>query len=229
MTEIKKIYSNRCFIEGVLQPATIEYADGKITAIDFQKLSDATDLGNNIIMPGVIDAHVHVNEPGRTSWEGFETATQAAVAGGITTLADMPLNASPVTTTIEALTQKIKSTDGKLSMNIVFYGGLIPENINEQLSDLLQSGIRGIKCFLVHSGIDEFPNVSKSDLEMAMPIIAKYNIPLLAHCEMYDEDIETGLSADIGNYSKYLASRPKKWENDAIQMMIELSLSLIHI
>ncbi len=222
MSEIKSIYSNRCWIDGKLQPATIHCADGKITAIDFCEMPGSINVGDDILMPGVIDAHVHVNEPGRTEWEGFETATQAAVAGGITSFADMPLNASPVTTTIDAFHEKINSTKGKCAMNVAFYGGLIPENINDQLPVLLQSGISGIKCFLVHSGIDDFPNVTKADLEKAMPVIAKYKIPLLVHCEMYDEIVETGLQEDTGNYAKYLASRPKKWENEAIEMMIDL-------
>ncbi len=221
MTEIKSIYSDRCWVEGKLQPATVYCMERKIVAIDFLKDPDAVDMGKDVLMPGVIDVHVHVNEPGRTDWEGFETATRAAVAGGITTIVDMPLNASPVTTNIFAFQQKTEAAKNKLNSNVAFYGGLIPENANN-LEELLSSGIVGIKCFLVHSGIDEFPNVSRKDLDIAMPVIAKYNIPLLVHCEMYDAEEETGLSKDTGNYKKYLASRPKHWENEAIKMMIEL-------
>ncbi len=221
MTEIKSIYSERCWIEGKLQPATIHCKEGKISAIDLFRQPDALDMGNDVVMPGVIDVHVHVNEPGRTDWEGFETATKAATAGGITTIVDMPLNASPVTTNIIALQQKIEAAQHKLHTNVAFYGGLIPENASS-LEDLLSSGIVGIKCFLVHSGIDEFPNVTRQDLEIAMPVIAKYNMPLLVHCEMYDTEVESGLSSDVGNYKKYLSSRPKEWENNAVAMMIEL-------
>jgi allantoinase len=221
MAEIKSIYSNRCWVEQKLQPATIHVSKGKIIAIDFCESPDALNVGNDILMPGVIDAHVHVNEPGRTEWEGFETATQAAAAGGTTTIVDMPLNASPVTVNVESLHLKIKSTENKLFVNVAFYGGLVPQHMSA-LDELLRSGISGIKCFLVHSGIDEFPNVIKADLEMAMPVIAKSNLPLLAHCEIHDETIDSGLLSDTGNYSKYLASRPKKWENEAVEMMIDL-------
>ena len=221
MSDYKSIYSNRCWVGGKLQPATVHFKSGIIIGIDFSESPDAINVGDDILMPGVIDAHVHVNEPGRTEWEGFETATQAAAAGGTTTIVDMPLNASPVTTSVSNLNEKIKSTFRKLNVNVAFYGGLIPENF-EDLDSLLLSGICGIKCFLVHSGIDEFPNVTKNDLEKAMPVIAKYNIPLLAHCEIYEKEIDNGFTNDTGNYSKYLASRPKSWENDAVEMMISL-------
>jgi len=221
MSDINHIFSNRCWIQGKLQPATVHCKNGQIIAIDFFKSDNATDVGEDILMPGIIDAHVHVNEPGRTSWEGFETATKAAAAGGITTIVDMPLNASPVTTNITALNEKIAATKNKLTVHVAFYGGLIPEN-SSYLEELLQSGISGIKCFLVHSGIDDFPNVTKIELEAAMPVIAKNKITLLAHCEIHDTLIDTGLASDTGNYVKYLESRPKKWENDAVAMMIDL-------
>ncbi len=221
MPEIKSIYSNRCWLNQKLQPATIHCDAGKIVAIDFFKSPDVIDVGDDILMPGVIDAHVHVNEPGRTEWEGFETATQAAAAGGTTTIVDMPLNASPVTINVESFHLKIKSTENKLFINVAFYGGLVPQHVSE-LEELLRSGISGMKCFLVHSGIDEFPNVTKDDLELAMPVISTYKMPLLAHCEIQGEIVDTGLLSDTGNYSKYLASRPKKWENDAVEMMIDL-------
>ncbi len=204
-----------------LQPATIIFSEGKIIDIIFSRIDDAENCDDNIIMPGVIDVHVHVNEPGRTEWEGFDTATQAAAAGGTTTIIDMPLNASPVTTTVVAFQQKLKSTENKLHVNCGFYAGLIPSNVNN-LEDLLQTGVLGIKCFLTHSGIDEFPNVTKEDLEIAMPIIAKHNIPLLIHCELYDEEVKCDFENHPTSYQHYLASRPKKWENDAIKMMIEL-------
>ena len=108
----RKIYSSRVWVENKLQPATITFNNG-ITAIDFNKSADAEDFGNAVIMPGVIDVHVHINEPGRTEWEGFETATQAAAAGGSTTIIDMPLNASPVTTTLDAFNKKLKRPKAK--------------------------------------------------------------------------------------------------------------------
>ncbi|MEP6676659.1 MAG: allantoinase AllB [Ferruginibacter sp.] len=221
MNTSQKIYSSRCWIENKLQPATIVYEEGLITGIHFSKLSGATDAGDHIIMPGIIDAHVHINEPGRTDWEGFDTATQAAAAGAVTTIIDMPLNASPVTTTLKAFNEKINATKNKLNVNVGFYGGLIPGN-TKHLEALIDAGVLGIKCFLTHSGIDEFPNVTEKDLDEAMPVIAKHHIPLLVHCELFENEIETGLENDPVNYKKYLASRPKQWENDAIALMIKL-------
>ncbi len=216
----KSIYSNRCWVEGKLQPAAICFEDGIITEIHFKKIEGATDVADFILMPGVIDAHVHINEPGRTDWEGFDTATKAAAAGGITSIVDMPLNASPVTTTVSAFKLKLDESTNKLHVNVGFYGGLIPGNQNH-LEALIQAGVLGIKCFLTHSGIDEFPNVGEKELDEAMPLIAKYKLPLLAHCEL-DEVCENELDQFPTSYQTYLASRPKKWENDAIDMMIKL-------
>lgn len=230
----RKIYSSRVWVENKLQPATISFTYGTITEIHFEKINDAEDFGNNIIMPGVIDVHVHVNEPGRTEWEGFDTATQAAAAGGTTTIIDMPLNASPVTTTLDAFNQKLEASKGKLNVNVGFYAGLIPSNVSN-LEPLLKAGILGIKCFLTHSGIDDFPNVSEKDLDEAMPIIAKFNIPLLAHCELYDSEIECDFENNPTSYQHYLASRPKKWENDAIDLMIRMcrkhncAIHIVHV
>jgi allantoinase len=215
----RKIYSNRVWVEGKLQPATICFQNGTISNIHFDQQDDAENLGNLVIMPGVIDVHVHVNEPGRTEWEGFETATQAAAAGGTTTIVDMPLNASPVTITLNAFEQKLTSTEGKMNVNVGFYAGLVPGNANH-LEAMIQAGVVGIKCFLTHSGIDEFPNVTEKDLDKAMPIIAKYNLPLLAHCELYETEVESDFENNPTSYQHYLASRPKQWENDAIDLMI---------
>lgn len=215
------IYSNRCWLEGKLQAATVCFENGIITDILPFKTAEAVDAGNDILIPGIIDAHVHINEPGRTEWEGFETATQAAAAGGITTIVDMPLNASPVTTNLRAFNEKLDAAKNKLHVNVGFYGGLIPGN-KDDLESLMQAGVLGIKCFLVHSGIDEFPNVVAKDIEAAMPIIAKHQIPLLAHCEIYTEEAETAFSKYPTSYQHYLSSRPKKWENDAIDLMLDL-------
>lgn len=221
MPDKKIIYSNKCWWQGKLQPATVVCEDGIITDIFPYKAIDAEDVGNNILMPGLIDAHVHINEPGRTHWEGFATATTAAAAGGITTVIDMPLNSTPVTTTASAFHLKKEAATDKLYINVGLYGGLIPGNIDE-LDALIHEGVFGIKCFLVHSGIDEFPNVGEEEMNAAMPVIAKHNIPLLAHCEIYKEEADCELSAYPGSYKEYLKSRPKKWENDAVDLMIKL-------
>jgi allantoinase len=220
MVNKQSIYSNRCWQDGELQPATVCFEEGVITEIHHYKTSDATDAGDNILMPGVIDAHVHINEPGRTDWEGFDTATQAAAAGGITTVVDMPLNSSPVTTNANAFKIKLDASTGKLNVNVGFYGGLIPGNQND-LEELMKAGVLGIKCFLTHSGIDEFPNVGENEIAEAMPLIAKYHLPLLAHCEL-DGDCVTELDKHPASYKEYLASRPKAWENKAIDLMIRL-------
>lgn len=220
MANKRSIYSNRCWLDGKLQPATVCFEEGVITEIHHYKISDADDTGDDILMPGVIDAHVHINEPGRTGWEGFDTATQAAAAGGITTIVDMPLNSSPVTTNANAVKIKLDASSCKLNVNVGFYGGLIPSNQND-LEELMKAGVLGIKCFLTHSGIDEFPNVGEKEIAAAMPLIAKYNLPLLAHCEL-DGDCVTELDKHPTSYAAYLASRPKAWENKAIEMMIRL-------
>jgi allantoinase len=218
----QSIYSDRCWLDDELQPATVFFEHGIITEIVAGKVAAAFDAGPHILMPGVIDAHVHINEPGRTDWEGFETATNAAAAGGITTVVDMPLNASPVTTTVAAFNKKLQASIGKLHVHCGFYGGLIPGN-QQDLEPLIQAGVLGIKCFLTHSGIDEFPNVNEAAIDAAMAVIAKYDIPLLAHCELYEEGVQTAMATDPASYQEYLASRPKAWENDAVDLMIKLS------
>jgi allantoinase len=220
----KKIYSRRCWLDHHLREATLTIENGRITAVQTGSPASwegVTDFGSDIVMPGVIDAHVHINEPGRTEWEGFETATRAAAAGGTTFLAEMPLNASPVTTNVEALRIKKAAAIGKMHVHCQFYGGLIPGNLPE-LPALLGSGVPGIKAFLVHSGIDEFPNVSMADLEAAMPLIAAAGVPLLVHCEWESGIHNAALSAQPRSYGAYLQSRPKSWENEAIARMIDL-------
>ncbi|MBP7408464.1 MAG: amidohydrolase family protein, partial [Flavobacteriales bacterium] len=172
--------------KGVIE-ATLILGDGKILEVLAGRVEGGgipfESVGDKVVMPGVIDAHVHINEPGRTGWEGFETATKAAAAGGITTLIEMPLNASPVTTTMDAFKLKLEAAKGKLHVNCGFYGGVIPGNIKD-LDGLLNAGVFGIKAFLTHSGIDEFPNVTEADLRKALPILKKLGAKLLVHCEL---------------------------------------------
>ena len=182
------------------------------------------DVENKVLMPGVIDPHVHINEPGRTNWEGFNTATKAAIAGGITTLVDMPLNASPVTTTVKAFKEKLAVTKNQLHTNCGFWGGIIPSNHHE-IGGLIKSGVLGFKAFLTPSGIDEFPNATEADLRKAMPIIASHGLPLLVHCELSEPMAFYHQPSTVDSrrlYSNYLASRPKQWEDEAITMMIRL-------
>lgn len=227
----KAIHSKRVITPEGVKEATIFIKNGKILDIveptpdaPHKDIPNLEDVGDSVVMPGIIDPHVHINEPGRTEWEGFETATKAAAAGGITSMIEMPLNASPVTTTLRAFEEKIKATEGKLHVNCGFYGGLIPQNVaTNDLKDLINAGVWGIKCFLTHSGIDEFPNVSEADLRKAMPKIAAFDVPLLAHCELDSEHpMQAFFDKNPTNYQAYLKSRPKSWENRAIEMMLHL-------
>ncbi len=167
------------------RPACVRAADGTIASVDAWDAAPAgvLDFGDAVLMPGVVDAHVHVNEPGRTEWEGFETATRAAAAGGVTTICDMPLNSVPVTTTPAAVASKAAALAGRVTVDVALWGGLVPANARA-LGPLLAEGLPGCKCFLVPSGIDEFPNVSRADLETAMPDVARLGSVLLAHAEL---------------------------------------------
>ena len=223
------IISNRTITPDGIKRAAVLISNGKIAdVVDDMPEGElpVTDVGDNILMPGIVDPHVHINEPGRTDWEGFDTATKAAIAGGITSLVEMPLNASPVTTTVKAFEQKIKAAEGNLHTNCGFWGGIIPGN-EKEIEPLIEKGVLGFKAFLTHSGIDEFPNVTEDDLRKVMPIIANYDLPLLVHCEL---DATLPVPINSGSLSKgekrfyanYLASRPTKWEDDAIALMIRL-------
>ncbi|GAB4039249.1 allantoinase AllB [Spirosoma jeollabukense] len=217
------IVGNKILTPDGIRQAVVLVKDGLIADILAELpdgfSADVVDIQDSILMPGVIDPHVHINEPGRTDWEGFETATRAAIAGGLTTLVDMPLNASPVTTTAQAFDQKIAATSGQLHTNVGFWGGLVPGKTDE-IERLIDKGVLGFKAFLTHSGIDEFPNVTEDDLRKAMPIIARHGLPLLVHCELStDEKLATG---DNWSYQNYLSSRPKEWEDTAVAMMIRL-------
>jgi allantoinase len=222
MTEFL-IHSTRCFIDKHFIEATLHIKMDRIFEIykGLKKIDSIPflDYGNLIVMPGIIDAHVHINEPGRTDWEGFETATKAAALGGVTTLIEMPLNASPVTTTVEAFNIKQKAANGKLHVNCGFYGGIIPTNI-EDIEALIKSGVFGIKGFLTHSGIDEFPNVTKEHLEAISPILKKYDIPLLLHCELTDDQVPEVKNPK--SYQEYLKSRPQHWETNAIDLALDI-------
>ncbi len=197
----------------------IAIENGKIISLSDEKpegeLIDKADL---VIMPGLVDTHVHVNEPGRTDWEGFETATKACAAGGITTVVDMPLNCLPVTTTKINLDEKLEAIKGKLFVDTGFWGGVVPESIDD-LDELLNAGVLGVKSFLIHSGIDEFPEMKKEDLEKAMPILSKHQLPYLIHAEIDDGTGNTNISA---KYESFVQSRPNSWEDKAIDLMIEL-------
>ncbi len=216
--------SRRVILDNELQAACVEIKDGKIIALhpyEVQLGCPLEDLNNRVLMPGIVDTHVHINEPGRTEWEGFNTATQAAAAGGITTLVDMPLNCIPVTTTKAAFETKLQAVKDKLWVDCGFWGGVIPSNI-DQLDELLSAGVLGVKSFLIDSGIEEFPNVEAEHIGQALPILAKHGVPYLIHAEI---DCGGQKQAKIGKrYQGFLDSRPKKWENKAVDLMLDLAL-----
>lgn len=205
------------------RPAAILIEDGRISAVLPHGAIPASvrveDVGSLVVMPGIVDSHVHINEPGRTAWEGFETATQAAAAGGVTTLVDMPLNSSPVTVTADALRQKIAATEGKRWVDVGFHAGVVPGHVDD-LEALIDAGALGAKAFLVHSGIDEFPASDEATLRAAMKRLARRGVPLLAHAEV--ESTNPPPRGDPASYGSWLASRPPAWEIDAIALLIRL-------
>ena len=190
----------------------VEYASDDPTGAHVFNVPDL------VISPGLVDTHVHINEPGRSDWEGFDTATRAAAAGGITTLVDMPLNSVPATTTASALRAKIEAARAKCHVDVGFWGGVVPGNAGE-LDALVDAGVRGFKCFLVPSGVDEFPAVTEEDLRQALPIIARRKLPLLVHAE----DPSSLARPANPTYQAYLASRPPHSEVAAIRLMVRLA------
>ena len=197
-----------------------------VDVTDIQRQPDSCrveDVGDRLVLPGLVDTHVHINEPGRTEWEGFTTATRAAAAGGITTLVDMPLNSSPVTTTVEALALKIEAARAQLWVDCGFYGGVVP-GVSAQIGPLIAAGVLGFKAFLCHSGIDEFPNATEADLREVMPQLAEAGVPLLVHAELTGPGpAPVPQTATLArSYRRHLESRPAEWEREAIRLLIDL-------
>jgi len=247
--------SQRVVLPDGVRPASIEIQDGRITSIGpfpprpfppdpppldpfppdpfppdpfpsrDRKGAVLIDAGDKYILPGLVDTHVHINEPGRAEWEGFQTATRAAAAGGYTTLVDMPLNNLPETTTVENLRAKESAARGQCLVDYGFWGGVVADN-QQHIAALAEAGVLGYKCFLVPPGIDGFTMVNRSQLEAAMPFVAKTGLPLLTHAEL-PGPIEAAANRlqgrDWKKYATYLASRPDAAEVEAIRMMIDLS------
>lgn len=178
------------------------------------------DLGDLVVLPGLVDSHVHLNEPGRTEWEGFATGTRAALAGGMTTIVDMPLNSIPPTTTVEALKTKRRAAEGQLSADVAFWGGIVPGSVGE-VADLVEAGVCGFKVFLTDSGVEEFPPVSLDDLNGL-----SLDVPLLVHAESNAHLTEPGPT-----YRDYLASRPPAAESAAIESVARLDapVHILHV
>ncbi len=221
------ISSTRVVTSHGVVPAAVAITSGVITAVTGPDHSpDAVrrlDVGAAALLPGVVDSHVHVNEPGRTEWEGFETATRAAAVGGVTTIVDMPLNSIPVTTTVGALEQKAHAAAGRAAVDYAFWGGVIPGN-GAELAPLARAGARGFKAFLVPSGIDEFPAVGEADLRVAMLRIAHLGLPLLVHAELPGPIARAAppSASDPRRYATYLSSRPAVAEVEAVDLVLRL-------
>ena len=182
------------------------------------------DFGDAVILPGLVDSHLHINDPGRAEWEGFETATRAAAAGGYTLVVDMPLNCLPATTTVAALEAKREAAQGRCRVDWAAWGGVVHNNQND-IEALAASGVRGFKCFLVNPGIDGFTMVTEKQLRAALPHVARTGLPLLVHAELpgpIELATEALASADWSCYSTYLRSRPDEAELAAIRLMLAL-------
>jgi allantoinase len=213
------------------RPAAVHVRGGLIASVsdfgDVPRGCALKEVGeSSVLMPGLVDSHVHVNEPGRTDWEGFETATRAAAAGGVTTIVDMPLNSIPPTTTVEGLRAKLEAARGKCQVDVGFWGGVVPGNLSE-LRGLFDAGVVGFKCFLIHSGVEEFPHVTESELRPALEELARMGSLLIVHAEA-PEPVERALAAqeagaeDPRRYESFLRSRPRAAEDEAVRLMIRL-------
>jgi len=210
-------------------PDTIRIERGTIAEVaryDVAARGGLFDAGDLIVSPGIVDTHVHVNEPGRSDWEGFETATRAAAAGGVTTIVDMPLNSIPATTNAAALEAKREAARGRCPVDVAFWGGVVPGNARE-LDSLVDAGVRGFKCFLAPSGVEEFPAVDEGDLRQALPIIARRLVPLLVHAELPHYLVEPPVAPATDpisrSYSTYLPTRPPRAEVEAVRLMVRLA------
>src|SRR6266436_2122001 len=202
--------------------------DGKISGIvpADQALADTEvhDFGESTILPGLVDSHVHINAPGRAEWEGFETATRAAAAGGYTTLVDMPLNCLPPTATVAALAEKRAAAAGRCWVDWLAWGGVVSDN-QDEIEALGAAGVPGFKCFLIHPGIDGFTMVTEPELRDALPDVARTGLPLLVHAELpgpVEEATQRLRGEDWSRYSTYLQSRPEEAELSAIRLLLSL-------
>jgi allantoinase len=233
--------SRRVVTPAGMRSAAVLVERGRITGLrepgEIPQDATVVDCGDDVLLPGLVDAHTHINEPGRTEWEGFETATRAAAAGGFTALMDMPLNCLPATTTVAALGAKRAAADGKCTVDWGAWGGVSEHNA-AHLEPLAAAGVRGFKCFLADPGIDGFARVDEAELRAAAPHIVRTGLPLLTHAELPGpiESAAAELSrADWRRYDSWLASRPDEAEIEAIRLMLRLSeeygfrLHIVHL
>jgi allantoinase len=223
------VRSRRAVLPDGVRAAAVHVAAGRIAVVaDYADVPTGVpliDTGEAALLPGVVDTHVHVNEPGRTEWEGFGTATRAAAAGGVTTLVDMPLNSVPATTTAAALAAKRAAAAGKCWVDVGLWGGVVPGN-EDELAALWRGGVLGFKAFLVPSGVPEFPPVGEDELRRVLPVLAALGAPLLVHAELpgplaaAEREVA---AADPRTYAAYLASRPPAAEVEAVELLVRLA------
>jgi allantoinase len=220
------IASERIATPDGVRAAAVFVRDGRIAAVAAHGDRPAgvriVDVGDRVLLPGLVDTHVHINEPGRTDWEGFETGTRAAAAGGVTTIVDMPLNSIPPTTTVEGFDAKTAAARGRCHVEVGFWGGMVPGN-SDSLAPLTRRGVLGFKCFMTPSGVDEFEHVTEADLRAAAPVLADLDLPLLAHAEWPALLVDVEPSADPRCHRTWLATRPPESEQAAIARLIELA------
>ena len=225
---LKAFLSRRVVTPDGIKTAAVLVQDGRILDVVLSDQLPAQisvkDFGEAVLLPGLVDSHVHINEPGRTEWEGFRTATRAAAAGGYTLLVDMPLNCLPATTTVAALEAKRAAASGQCCVDWRAWGGVVSDN-QEHIEGLAAAGVPGFKCFLIHPGIDGFTMVNERELRAALPHLARTGLPLLVHAELpgpVDAATRRLAGADWSKYTTYLQSRPDEAELSAIQLMISL-------
>jgi allantoinase len=225
---LQAFLSRRVITSGGIHPAGVFVQDGRILDVvppdQIPARVSVKDFGDAAMLPGLVDSHVHINEPGRTEWEGFETATRAAAAGGFTLLVDMPLNCLPATTTVATLQAKRKAAKGQCRVDWMAWGGVVSDN-QEHIRDLASAGVAGFKCFLIHPGIDGFTRVTEPELRAASPHVELTGLPLLVHAELPGPvDMATCqlAQADWSKYETYLKSRPDEAELSAIRLMLSL-------
>jgi allantoinase len=218
------IRGQRVVLPETVAPRSVHIREERIVFVgDYDDVvagCEIVDAGDSVVMPGLVDTHVHINAPGRTEWEGFPSATLAAAAGGVTTLVDMPLNSIPPTTTLAGFKTKLETARGWGFVDVGFWGGVVPGNTRE-LAPMFEAGVVGFKCFLVPSGVDEFEHVTEKDLREAMPELTRLGALLIVHAEL-PQSIKTEAGGG-GDYRSFLASRPRAAEDEAIELMIRLS------
>ncbi len=223
-------FSRRIVTPDGIRPGAVLVRGGRISAVVSadEVPAEATikvrDFGELAILPGLVDSHVHINDPGRTEWEGFETATRAAAAGGYTTLVDMPLNCLPSTSSVSALAAKRKAAEKRCWVDWLAWGGVVSDN-QADIEELAAAGAPGFKCFLIHPGIDGFTMVTEAELRAALPHVARTGLPLLVHAELpgpIDEATLRLRGTDWRRYSTYLQSRPQEAELTAIRLLLSL-------